>query len=129
MAWKKSPPGLVSAFDTLVAPYPKAERRSMFGYPAVFVNGNMVVGLHEDRLVLRLDDETAAETKRRGARDFEAMPGRTMKGWVAVPQALVVERGPVPGWIERAFHHVAAMPPKQQKVRAAKTTTRMGRRR
>ena len=122
MAWKKSPPGLVSAFDTLVAPYPKAERRSMFGYPAVFVNGNMVVGLHEDRLVLRLDDETAAEAKRRGAGDFQPMAGRTMKGWVAVPQALVAGRGPVPGWIERAFRHVAEM-------RAAKTTTRMGRRR
>ena len=129
MAWKKSPPGLVSAFDALVVSYPKAERRSMFGYPAVFVDGNMVAGLHEDRLVLRLDDQTAAEAKRRGARDFAPMPGRPMKGWVAVPEALVADRGPVGGWIERAFRHVAEMPPRQKKVRAKKAATGTGRRR
>jgi hypothetical protein len=57
------------------------------------------------------------------------MAGRTMKGWVAVPHALVVDRGPVSGWIARAFRHVAAMPPKQKKVRAAKAAASTGRRR
>src|SRR5438046_9279026 len=109
MAWKKSPPGLVSAFDTLVASYPKAERRSMFGYPAVFVEGNMVAGLHEDRLVLRLDDEPAAAAKRRGAGDLRPMACGTMQGWVAVPQALVVGRGPVRGWTKRAVRAVGGV--------------------
>jgi len=80
MAWKKSPPALVAAFDALVAPYEQTERRSMFGYPAAFLHGNMVVGLHEDRIVMRLDDPTAAAAKRCGARDFEPMAGRPMKG-------------------------------------------------
>ena len=76
MTWKKSPPALVASFDALVAPFCDAERRSMFGYPAVFVNGNMFAGLHENRLVLRLDDESAGEAKQHGARDFEPKPAR-----------------------------------------------------
>jgi TfoX/Sxy family transcriptional regulator of competence genes len=121
MAWKKAPPELVSAFDALVTAYPQAERRSMFGYPAVFLNGNMVAGLHEDRLVMRLDDDTAAEAKRRGASDFEPMAGRPMKGWVAVPEPVVAEGRLVRGWIAQAFHHVATMPAKR--VRTAKKPT------
>jgi TfoX/Sxy family transcriptional regulator of competence genes len=119
MAWKKSPPELVAAFDALVAPYEQAERRSMFGYPAVFLNGNMVVGLHENRIVMRLDDPTAAAAKRRGARDFEPMVGRPMKGWVAVPEEVARDRALVGGWISRAFGHVGAMPKKKSSAKSA----------
>jgi len=124
MAWKKSPPALVASFADLVAPFRDAERRSMFGYPAAFVKGNMFAGLHEDRLVLRLDDAMAAAAKQRGARDFEPMPGRTMKGWVAVPHTLVEDRA-VPTWLERAHQHARTMKAKtRKKARKPKPRTR-----
>ena len=52
----------------------------MFGYPAAFVHGNMFAGLHENRLVLCLEEAAAGAAKRSGAHDFEPTPGRTMKG-------------------------------------------------
>ena len=107
MAWKKAPPALVAAFDRLVPKKPDIERRSMFGYPAAFVKRRMFAGLHEDRLVLRLDDDTIAAAKAHGATDFEPMAGRAMKGWIAVPARFVAENGPVPGWIETAYRHTA----------------------
>jgi hypothetical protein len=55
-------------------------------YPGSFVHGNMFVGLHEDRFVLRLGEEHVAEARRAGARAFEPMPGRPMKGWYVVPR-------------------------------------------
>ena len=41
------------AFDKELEGETKVERKKMFGYPAVFVNGNMAAGLHSSGLVLR----------------------------------------------------------------------------
>ena len=112
MAWKKSPPELVSAFDRLVPATRGVERRTMFGYPAAFVGGNMFAGLHEDRFVLRLGDEDLAAAKRLGAKDFEPMPGRAMKGWIILPERLLADDGQACRWIERARSHVSTMPAK-----------------
>lgn len=102
----------------LVSPYGRAQRRSMFGYPAAFLAGNMVCGLHEDRLVMRLDPRAAAAAKKLGARDFEPMPGRSMRGWIAISRALVRKHDLVERWLESAFRHAAAMPAKASKRRA-----------
>jgi len=115
MAWKKSPPELIAAFARVVPSGGGAERRPMFGYPAAFVNGNMFAGLHEDRLVLRLDDDGAVDAKRCGAIDFEPMPGRRMSGWVAVSGNLLADESLLRRWATRAFRHVSAMPPKARK--------------
>ena len=112
MAWKKSPPELVSTFERVVPTKGGAERRKMFGYPAAFVGGNMFAGLHEDNFVLRLDDAGLEEAKRLGASDFEPMPGRAMKGWVVLPGKIVAEDAVARRWVERALRHVAKMPPK-----------------
>jgi len=88
----------------------------MFGYPAAFLAGNMVCGLHENRLVLRLDARAAAAARKRGARDFEPIPGRSMRGWIAVPHELIADRTLVQGLLERAFRHVAALPAKRAKT-------------
>src|SRR5262249_16329818 len=120
MAWKKAPPELVTAFDALVAPYEQAERRSMFGYPAVFLHGNMVVGLHENGIAVRRDAPTAGAAKQGGARDFEPMKGRPMKGWVAVPEELAHDRALVGAWIARAFAHVGTMPKKKAAAKKKK---------
>lgn len=90
----------------------------MFGYPAAFVKEHMFAGLHEDRLVLRLDDAGAAEAKRQGAMDFEPMSGRPMKGWVAVPQKLLADEVRAGAWVELAFQHTSRLPAKKKRSRA-----------
>ena len=92
----------------------------MFGYPAVFVGGNMLAGLHEDRVVLRLDEEGAAEAKVLGATAFEPMPGRRMAGWVAVAGKSLADEVRMRQWIARAFAYVSAMPAKPHKAAARK---------
>lgn len=56
MAWQKSSPELIARFDACLPDDPLVERRQMFGYPCAFVNGNMFVGLHEQNLIMRLDE-------------------------------------------------------------------------
>ena len=50
----KSPPELVERFDAAAARHPDAERRKMFGYPALFAGGNLATGLFADTWMVRL---------------------------------------------------------------------------
>ncbi len=92
----------------------------MFGYPAAFVGGNMFAGLHEHRLVLRLDEDAAAEAKDQGATDFEPLPGRRMAGWVALAGKPLADEARMRKWLARAFAHASTMPAKARKRAARK---------
>lgn len=113
--WSKSPPALADAFAVALAEMAGAERRQMFGFPAAFVNGNLFTGLFGDRWFVRLPDDALAELASRGGSGFEPMPGRAMKGYLAMPADILadpVERG---RWLDRAFAHVAGLPPKARR--------------
>ncbi|OGN81359.1 MAG: hypothetical protein A2X23_08955 [Chloroflexi bacterium GWC2_73_18] len=114
MHWEKSPPELVEGFAAVLARYPMAEQRKMFGYPAAFANGQMFTGLHERRWVVRLPDEARIELLAMdGAAPFEPMPGRPMKEYVVFPPAIVADLDALQTWIGRALAYVAALPPKR----------------
>ncbi|HEY8695764.1 MAG TPA: TfoX/Sxy family protein [Chloroflexota bacterium] len=121
MDWTKSPPELVALFDEVAPTAPAVERRKMFGYPAAFVNGNMFAGLHGANMVLRLPEAPLREfLALDGAKPFEPMPGRAMKGYAVAPPALLANKPALSGWLERSFEGAAAMPPKEKKPKAAK---------
>lgn len=110
MAWQPSPEWLIQAFDGLVPELPGVERRKMFGYPCAFAEGNMFIGLHQDRLVLRLP-----KSERERFLDlyetslFTPFPGRTMREYVVVPRELIAERSDLEPWIEIARGYAASL--------------------
>jgi TfoX/Sxy family transcriptional regulator of competence genes len=113
MAWKRSSPALVEAFGAALPADPRVERRQMFGYPCAFVNGQMFTGLHEERLVVRLDERGRSELLGiPGAEPFEPLPGRRMHEYVVVPPRLVAHGLALREWIERAFAFGLSLPPK-----------------
>jgi len=57
----KSPPVLVERFDSIAAEYPQAQRRPTFGYPCLYVGGNMVSGLFQSSWHVRLGPAETAE--------------------------------------------------------------------
>src|SRR5882762_7581050 len=78
MAWKKSPPELIAAFEKAKPADPSVISRPMFGYPALFLKGNMFAGTYQDKIVVRFgDDRSIAGSKT--AKPFEPMPGRATK--------------------------------------------------
>jgi TfoX/Sxy family transcriptional regulator of competence genes len=114
--FKKSPPELIQQFDLALAPFPKAERRQMFGYPCAFANGNMFVGLFADRLMLRLsDDERAKFLKLKGARLFEPFPGRPMREYVEVPPEVLNSKAKLKNWLSKSYAYALALPAKETK--------------
>ena len=50
----------------------------------------MLVGVHGDKLFLRLSDTDTAEIMKdcKGVVAFEVMPGRAMKGYVELPKSI-----------------------------------------
>jgi hypothetical protein len=111
--FSKSPPELVERFGTVLARYPDAQRKQMFGYPAAFVGGNMATGLFADHWVVRLPDDEIAAAKEAGAGAFEPMPGKPMKAFVVIPSEDVDDDARITAWVERGLALAASMPPKK----------------
>ncbi|HET8567575.1 MAG TPA: hypothetical protein VFM93_01150 [Candidatus Limnocylindria bacterium] len=118
MAWKKTPPALLAAFDKAAPTDPRVGRRPVFGYPALLVNGNMFAGTFHDKVIARL-----AHDPPRGATAFEPMPGRRMKEYVVIPAATVRRPADLRRVLERALAHASALPPKPGRARAKVTKT------
>jgi TfoX/Sxy family transcriptional regulator of competence genes len=112
MAWEKSPQELADRFGRVLDRFPDAERRKMFGYPAAFVGGNMVTGLHQRDWVVRLSEAEQDAARADGATSFEPMPGRPMKNFVALPAAILDDEEALTAWVERAVGHGKSLPPK-----------------
>ncbi len=117
MAWTKSPQGLIDLFTECLPGDVRIQTRKMFGYPAAFVNGNMFAGLFQDQMFVRLGGEDrAALDAEYGAVDFEPMPGRPMKKYACLPEAVLEDEALTAVYLAKALGHTAAMPPKQKKA-------------
>ena len=97
----------------------------MFGYPAAFANGNMVCGLFQDSVVVRLGKEGAASAIADGrAQLFIPMPGRTMTGYVLVPTAEADDTRALAVWLQQALDFTLTLPKKATKSRAKKAASK-----
>jgi TfoX/Sxy family transcriptional regulator of competence genes len=115
-AFTKPTERTVQAFDGAMSGLAGVDRRAMFGYPAAFVNGNMLASIFQDRIMVRLGDADRAKALAiKGARLFEPMPGRAMKEYVDLPPAVVHDGAALGGWMERAKDYAASLPPKKKK--------------
>jgi TfoX/Sxy family transcriptional regulator of competence genes len=110
---EKSPAELVARFDAAAARFPDVQRRKMFGYPALFVGGNLVTGLFADTWMVRLGGaDLAALLALPGAAAFSPMPGRPMKGYGVLPADVVAEDEALDRWLERAIALGTTLPAK-----------------
>ena len=116
MAWKKAPDWLEQAFAELPLADPMIEKRKMFGYPCAFANDNMFIGLHEDRLVLRLpEDERERFLEDYETEIFSPFPGRKMREYVVVPADLLDRREEFDPWVEISMTYAASVEKKKKK--------------
>ena len=125
MQWKKTPPQLVATFDKAAPKDPRVVRKPMFGYPALFLNGNMFAGTFQDKIVARLPEADREKAIKNGVKLFEPMPGRPMKEYIVIPATDVGTPAALASWIERARRHAETLPAKSKPATKAtlKTTT------
>ena len=123
--WKKSPPELVERFTAALPDHPDLVRKPMFGYPAAFVHGNMVCGLFQDSVVVRLGKEGAAEAVAvDNATQFAPMPGRAMSGYVLVPVVDVESPRALTRWLHRALEFALTLTRKPQNESTTRVATK-----
>jgi TfoX/Sxy family transcriptional regulator of competence genes len=115
--WQPAPPELAELFARSIQPFPEAQPKKMFGYPAAFVGGHLFAGLHQDSLILRLSpDDRAALLEQPASRVFEPMPGRPMREYVVVPPSLVHSADNLHPWLAKALAYAKTLPPKAAKA-------------
>ncbi len=120
--WRKSPADLVDLFASVLPDEPAVEKRQMFGYPCAFVNGNMFTGLHQEALIVRLGaDDRKRLIDEAGARQFEPMPGRPMREYIALPEPVLNDREKLIEIIRLAKQFAASLAPKVKKPRKKKS--------
>jgi TfoX/Sxy family transcriptional regulator of competence genes len=115
MAWRKSSPELIASFDRALPADARVERRKMFGYPAAFVNGNMMAGLHQENVILRLAEADRARLAAAGGMPFEPTPGRRMREYMVLPDAMATDAKAMQVWLKQSFDFVARLPAKGAK--------------
>ena len=113
MEWKKAPAELVEFINGKMKDK-NCDYKKMFGYPAYFFNGNMFVGVHGDKLFLRLSDADMAEVMKdcKDVSPFEPMSGRAMKGYVVLPKAIYSDNILFAEYLDKSIKYVSSLPPK-----------------
>ena len=93
-----------------LAPTKGVEEKRMFGGVGYLLNGNMLVGVWKDSLVVRVGpDEGEEALKEPHVRVFD-ITGRPMKGWVLVEPEGTEGDEQLSAWIGRATRFVRALP-------------------
>ncbi len=108
-----APTWIKDLFADLLSGFPETQPRTMFGYPAAFVNGNMACCVFGDHLMMRLSEaDRTAFLKTKGAKMFEPMPGRPMKEYVEVPSETMKSKAELNKLVKKSVAFVQTMPPK-----------------
>lgn len=88
------------------------EERKMFGCLCFLLNGNALVGVWKDSLIVRLGpdvyDDTLLESH---VREFD-ITGKPMKGWIMVEPEGVEDDSQLKAWIEQGTRFVKTLPKK-----------------
>ena len=123
MKWDKAPQELVSFLEETARGVEGSQKRMMFGFPCYFINGNMYMAAHEERLILRVGgtDREALITSGGGFSSFEPTAGRVMKEYVVVPRDVYADQARFNPLLEKCLQYVRELPAKK-----AKSVTRRG---
>ena len=88
--------------------------RKMFAGIGFLLNGNLLVGVWKESLVVRLGEEEGEEAlKEPHVREFD-ITGRPMRNWVLVGPEGVQDDEQLGAWIQRAVKFVRTLPAKEK---------------
>src|SRR5436190_18940850 len=85
------------------------EEKRMFGGVGFLLNGNMLVGVWKESLIVRLGpDEGDEALKEPHVKEFD-ITGRPVKGWVLVEPEGIEDDEQLSAWIQRAVKFVGTL--------------------
>lgn len=85
------------------------EEKKMFGGVGFLLNGNMLVGVWKNSLIVRLGPDNYEDALLgQHVREFD-ITGKPMKGWVMVEPDGIEDDDQLTGWIQRAADFVGTL--------------------
>jgi hypothetical protein len=103
---------LAARIRTALARKKGVEEKTLFGCFCLLLNGNVLVGVWKDSLIVRLgDEEGEAALLEPHVKPFD-ITGKAMKGWAMVTPEGVEDDEQLKGWIQRAVKFVGRLPAK-----------------
>ena len=86
------------------------EEKKMFGGVGFLLNGNMLVGVWKDSLIVRIGPEVYEDVLLEPHVTEFDITGRPMKGWVLVEPEGVEDDEQLKNWIQQAVKFVGNLP-------------------
>ncbi len=96
----------------LLAATPHLTEKKMFGGIAFMVQGNMAVGVHADRLIVRVGTARYAELVAQPHAAPFGLTGRTMSGWLEVLPEGIQDPAELEKWVRLGMTYAAGLPAK-----------------
>ena len=111
--WRKPSEDLMELLDTLLKPYDCTSKK-MFGSLTYFINNNMLTGVHEDIIFLRLSEEDREKIIKEfpDVNQFEPLEGRKMREYVVLDEEIYRDIPTLEKWLEKGVNYVSTLPPK-----------------
>src|SRR3990170_7094318 len=118
MAWKKPSEELSKFLDESISSF-DVKKKKMFGCPVYFTNDNMVAGVFENDIFIRLPEKDRKEiiSENDEVMPFEPIKGRVMKEYVVLPDSLYNDPEKFHELLSSSYNHVSSLPAKQKKKR------------
>lgn len=89
------------------------EEKKMFGGVGFLLNGNLLVGVWKDSLIVRLGPEVGDEALLEPHVKAFDITGKPMKNWILVEPKGVEDDDQLKDWIQRAAKFVGKLPRKE----------------
>jgi len=104
--------GLAQRVRELLEEEPGFDEKKMFGGICFLLFGNMVCGIINDDLIVRIGaDNYEKALKLPGTKKFD-LTGKPMKGWVMVLAKALESDETLSDWVQKAVTYVRSLPPK-----------------
>ena len=96
----------------VLGPLSGLEAKKMFGGMCYLLNGNMLCGVVDERMIVRLGKERQAEGMTRPyTRPFD-YTGKAMSGWLMVEPDGWQSEEDLADWVQTCLDYVRTLPPK-----------------
>ena len=118
MAWKKPSEELSKFLDERMASF-DVKKKKMFGCPVYFANDNMISGVFENDIFIRLSEQDRKKiiSESDEVIPFEPVKGRVMKEYVVLPDSLYNDPEKFHELLRSSYEYVISLPVNQKKTK------------
>ena len=115
MAWKKPSEELSRFLEERMAQF-DVNKKKMFGCPVYFTNDNMVSGVFENDIFIRLSEQDRKKiiSENDEVMPFEPLKGRVMKEYVVLPGSIYNDPEKFHGLLRSSYDYASSLPAKQK---------------